>query len=112
MKPQVKGLTRQRNNILQKVVDLTCSEFAIEHEDIFKRSRAVAYSTPRTVAVSILRDVFKFPHQILADYFGYRNHSSVTRADLDRFVKNDPYIADSVTYILKEVKSLILNPKS
>ncbi len=46
---------------------------------------------------------------MLADYFGYRDHSSVTRADLDRFVKKDPYIADSVSYILQQIKPLILN---
>ena len=109
MKTEVKGMTRRRNDILQKVVTLTCDEFAIGHDDIIKRSRAIIYSTPRIVAISILRDVFKFPHQMLADYFGYRDHSSVTRADLDRFVKKDPYIADSVSYILQQIKPLILN---
>ena len=40
MKTKIKGMTPYKTKIIDKVTELVCSEFAIDRDEIFTKSRA------------------------------------------------------------------------
>ena len=107
---KIKGLTRYKQAIVEKVCSLVADEFSIYEEDLFKKSRAYQYSVPRSIAVGLLRRNYGIQHQIIADYFGYSSHSSVPHAvrSIDRKINTDPelrsIIRNIVNNVAKEIK--------
>lgn len=110
MTRKIAGLTRYKQAVIDKVVELVTGEFSITEEDIFKQSRANRYSIPRSVAVGLLRLKYHFGHKLLADYFGYKSHTSTVYATkkIDNQISEDPELRSIVTNIInnisKEVK--------
>ena len=104
-KQQIKGLTSYKRNIVEKVCSLVSSEFSIDEQDLFEKSRACQYSVPRSIAVALLHKSFGIQQQILADYFGYVSHSSVPHAvrSLDRRINTEPELRLIIQNILKNV---------
>ena len=104
-KQQIKGLTSYKRNIVEKVCALVASEFSIEEDDLFVKSRACQYSVPRSIAASLLHKSFGIQQQILADYFGYVSHSSVPHAvrSLDRRINTEPELRYIIQNILRNV---------
>jgi chromosomal replication initiation ATPase DnaA len=104
-KQQIKGLTKYKRNIVEKVCSLVASEFSIDEQDLFEKSRACQYSVPRSIAVALLHKSFGIQQQILADYFGYVSHSSVPHAvrSLDRRINTEPELRLIIQNILKNV---------
>jgi len=104
-KQQIKGLTSYKRNIVEKVCSLVASEFSIDEQDLFEKSRACQYSVPRSIAVALLHKSFGIQQQILADYFGYVSHSSVPHAvrSLDRRINTEPELRLIIQNILKNV---------
>lgn len=105
MKTKLKGMTPYKKGIIDKVTELVCSEFSINRNDIFTKSRAYAYCIPRMVAIGILRNKFKFTYSSLSDYYGYTHGSSIAHASksLDHRIKEDPEIASVVKSVLKQL---------
>lgn len=101
----IKGMTPYKKQIIDKVTELVCSEFAIDRDEIFTKSRAYSYCIPRMVAVGILRNKFKFTYSSLSDYYGYTHSSSISYASksLDQRIKEDPEIASVVESVLKQL---------
>lgn len=110
IKKQIKGLTKYKRDIIEKVCSLVAEEFSVDEEDLFKKSRAFRYSTPRSVAAGLLRVNYGIQYQILADYFGYVSHSSIIHAvkSVDRKIKTDREMRSIIRNILinvsKEIK--------
>ena len=104
-KQQIKGLTSYKRNIVEKVCSLVSSEFSIDEQDLFEKSRACQYSVPRSISVALLHKSFGIQQQILADYFGYVSHSSVPHAvrSLDRRINTEPELRLIIQNILKNV---------
>jgi chromosomal replication initiation ATPase DnaA len=102
---QIKGLTRYKRDIVEKVCSLVAAEFSIYEDDLFKKSRACQYSIPRSVAAALLHKNYGIQQQIIADYFGYVSHSSVPHAvrSLDRKINTDPEMRFIIKNILKSV---------
>lgn len=104
-KKQIKGLTKYKRNIVEKVCSLVADEFSIYNDDLFKKSRARQYSVPRSVAAALLHKNYGIQQQIIADYFGYVSHSSVPHAvkSLDRRINTEPELRFIIRNILKNV---------
>ena len=102
----IKGLTKHKRAIVDQVCSLIAEEFAIDREDLFKKSRASRYSIPRSVAAGILRLHYGIQHQVIADYFGYASHSSVAHAvrSVDNKMKTNPELVPIIQSIVKSVK--------
>ena len=108
-KKQIKGLTKYKQAIIEKVCSLVADEFSIDEEDLFKKSRAFRYCTPRSVAAGLLRVNYGIQYQILADYFGYVSHSSIIHAvkSVDRKIKTDREMRSIIRNILENVSKEI-----
>jgi len=102
---KIKGLTKYKQSVVEKVCSLVADEFSVDEEDLFKKSRAFRYSTPRSVAAGLLRVNYGIQYQILADYFGYVSHSSIIHAvkSVDQKIKTDPEIRSIIRNILQSV---------
>lgn len=105
IKKQIKGLTKYKRDIVEKVCSLVADEFSIDGGDLFEKSRACQYSVPRSVAAALLHKNYGIQQQILADYFGYVSHSSVPHAvrSLDRRINTDYEMRFIIKNILKNV---------
>ena len=105
---KIAGLTKYKQAVIDKVVSLVAGEFSVEEGDLFKKSRASRYSIPRSVAVGILRKFYGIQQQILADYFGYVSHSSVSHAvqSVEKKINIEPELKKIVENILYNVKQL------
>ena len=115
MNRKIAGLTRYKQAILDKVVELVAGEFSIYTEDLFRKSKANCYSTPRGVAVGLLRTKYGFGHQLLSDYFGYKSHTSTIYAakKIDAQLKSDPELQSIVVNIINNISKEVTleNPK-
>ncbi len=102
---KIKGLTRYKQAIVEKVCALVADEFSIYKDDLFKKSRAYQCSVPRSVAAALLHKNFGIQQQVIADYFGYVSHSSVPHAvrSIDRKINTDPELRYIIRNILKSV---------
>ncbi len=102
---KIKGLTKYKQAIIEKVCSLVADEFSIYNDDLFKKSRACQYSVPRSVAAALLHKNYGIQQQIIADYFGYVSHSSVPHAvkSLDRRINTEPELRFIIRNILKNV---------
>jgi chromosomal replication initiation ATPase DnaA len=102
---KIKGLTKYKRDIIEKVCSLISDEFSIEIDDLFEISRAYQYSVPRSVAAALLHKNFGIPQQTIADYFGYVSHSSVPHAvrSIDRKINTDPDLRSIIRNILQSV---------
>ena len=105
---KIAGLTKYKQSVVSNVIALVAAEFSVQEKDLFTKSRAIRYSTPRSVAVGILRKFYGIQYQILADYFGYVSHGSVAHAvkSVDDKINTDPDIKRIVQNILHNVKQL------
>jgi chromosomal replication initiation ATPase DnaA len=105
---KIAGLTKHKQSVVSNVIALVAAEFSVQEKDLFTKSRAIRYSTPRSVAVGILRKFYGIQYQILADYFGYVSHGSVAHAvkSVDDKINTDPDIKQIVQNILHNVKQL------
>ena len=105
---KIAGLTKYKQSVVSNVIALVAGEFSIEEEELFKKSRAYRYSIPRSVAVGILRKFYGIQYQILADYFGYRSHSSICYAVLlvDKKINTEPDLRKIIERILYNIKQL------
>ena len=111
MKERIKGMTLYKQNILERVNELVCEQYAMPLKEIRTRNRALRYSIPRLVAIGILRNVFGFTYSSLTSYYNYASTCSVqwARKELDKRMAEDPEIASVVKEVLKQVKPLIPN---